>query len=227
MKNMIYLQSKKFILLIVAVVLFFVFEGGGFFEVLFLKTYSFVFGKWRVENSFENTALYEKIKDLESKLKLSKDTEISAQVIFGGGYVFSDNLFLNKGRKNGIAVDELVVYKNIFMIGRVEEVLENYSKVSTFSLFGVKTPFRTGIQKEILFEGEGNGGGEIFAIFPQGVNIDVGNTVWLGENSDFVVGVVEKINQEEGRDFKEVFVRVPVSFRSITDVTLFKNAKRN
>jgi len=175
--------------------------------------------------SNEMTLLYQKISDLESEL-LPKNTtngSISANVIFGGGYIFSDSIFLDKGALDGIEVGDFVVYKSSIVFAKIEEVFPKYSKVSPFSRFGQEVSLRSGFEKNILFKAEGKGGREISALLPSGSGINAGDMVYLAQSPRFLVGLVEVSKKKESRDFEEIKVVLPFFLRSISEVDIIKN----
>src|SRR3989344_4870734 len=129
------------------VVLFFLLEGGFFIQNSALSLYNFFF------------------------LKQSE----KPQIIFGGGYIFSDVFYINKGSEDGFKKGDLVVYNSSVAIGKLDEIFPKNSKVVPFSKFGAKTSLRVGERKSILFEGVGNGGGRISADFPNSLAITAGD----------------------------------------------------
>ena len=215
---MTYLQSKKILAFFAAFFLFFIFEG----SIPFLA----FLGRSERDFNAENKILYEKIAGLEKQIfnlqKTPAVNTISANIIFGGGYIFSDSIFLDKGAEDGVRVGDLVVFESSFAIASIEEVYNKHSKAALFSRFGAKTPFRSGVEKNILFDAEGRGGEEMFSLLPKGSGIDVGNGVYLGQNSKFIVGIVEEVGKKEGRDFEEIKILLPFSLRSIVDVEIIK-----
>lgn len=177
------------------VLAFFVFEGGFFLQNFLFSSHDFLF--------------------------LSPSAK--PQIIFGGGYLFSDVLYLNRGNENNVQSGDLVLYDSKILIGKIDEVFLSHSKVIPFFKFGEKNAFRAGPQKSILFEGLGNGAGEIRADFPSSIKISAGDGVYLAENPNYLVGIVENSEKKEGRDFQKVYIRIPISLKSITDVDIIKN----
>ena len=216
---MTYLRSKRFVAFLILVFLFLFFEGA--------ITLLFKFFPKRNERdtSRELTLLYKKINDLESELKEKErnlNEEISANIVFGGGYIFSDSVFLDKGIENGVENDDLIVYKSAIAIAYVEEIFPRYSKAIPFSRFGRVMSLRSGENKEILFEGTGMGGREISAILPKGSGIKSGDSVYLAEDPRFLVGIVGSAEKKESRDFEEIKIIIPFSLRSIVEASIFK-----
>ena len=214
---MTYLRSKRFIAFLILIFLFF--EGA--------ITLPFKFFPKRREKDIrqELTLLYQKIGDLELKLKEKQNNfseEMSANIIFGGGYIFSDTIFLDKGTESGVESGNLVVYKSAIAIAQMEEVFSGYSKAAPFSRFGRVVSLRSGEDKKILFEAKGVGGRESSAILPKGSGVKGGDSAYLAEDPRFLVGVVESAEKKESRDFDEIRIVVPLSLRSIAGVNIEK-----
>ena len=126
---MTYLHSKRFIAFLFLIFLFFSFEGAILTPLKFFPKRS------ERDASNEVLLLYQKISDLEAELssKNNLSGSISANVVFGGGYIFSDSIFLNKGSENGVSTGDFVVYKSSIALAKVEEVFPKYSKAVPFS----------------------------------------------------------------------------------------------
>src|SRR3989344_7896445 len=180
---------------LIMIFLFFVLEGGFLLQKSAISTYEFLF---------------------------SEPSE-NPQIIFGGGYIFSDVLYLNHGLDDDVQKGDLIVYGKNIAVGKIDEVFSKFSKVVPFSKFGEKTPFRTGEQKAVLFEGVGGGAGEISADFPNTVSIKIGEGVYFAQNPNYLAGVIEDADKKDGRDFQKILIRIPVSLNSITDVAIIKN----
>jgi|SRR3989344_2811676 len=179
----------------VLVLMFFVLEGGLFIQNLVIPSYEFLFS----------------------------DKSENPQIIFGGGYIFSDVLYLNRGSDDSVYVGDLIVYGKNIAIGNVVEVFSKFSKIAPFSKFGEKTALRAGTQKNILFEGTGKGGGSIEVDFPNTLAINTGEGVYFAQNPAYLAGIIEDSDKKEGRDFQKISIRIPISLNSITDVFIIKN----
>ncbi|MEK7560192.1 MAG: rod shape-determining protein MreC [Patescibacteria group bacterium] len=223
---MTYLRNKRIIVFFAAVFLFLIFEGTISLNWAFSKIF-YVFFKEREEINvaLETNLLYKRIKDLELKLqeKESKDKTIPANVVFGGGYLFSDSIFLDKGSKDGVEKGDFVVYKSFAVLAEIDEVFSGYSRALPFSRFGEKTALRSGSTKNVLFEAEGSGGGKILAYLPQNSGVSAGDGVYLAKSSQFLVGLVETNEKKESRDFEEISIILPFSLRSVAEVDIVKN----
>lgn len=227
---MTFLRNKRIVVLAAALFLFFVFKGASPLDYIFAETFLRFFPEMRKENtSQEMLLLEERIKGLNSEIlrkENAKNDEILADVVFGGGYIFSDAIFLNKGTKDGVEAGDLVIYKFSVVVGKIEEVFSGHSKVAPFSRFGNKISLRAGFGKTVLFEGEGNGGREIVATLPKGSGVSSGDRVFIAESPELLAGIVEGTKKKESRDFEELSIVLPFSLRSITEVRIVKNVNK-
>jgi len=60
-----------------------------------------------------------------------------AEVVGVKPYVFPGEIIIDKGRKDGIKENMIAITKDLFLVGKVEECKETYSKITT--LFNTKT----------------------------------------------------------------------------------------
>lgn len=60
-----------------------------------------------------------------------------AEVVGVKPYVFPGEIIIDKGRKDGIKENMIAITKDLFLVGKVEECQETYSKITT--LFNTKT----------------------------------------------------------------------------------------
>lgn len=172
--------------------------------------------------SREGLALLIKIQDLEKenvKLKKAlgvggKTRLIPANVIFGGGYLFSDAILMNQGENAGIKIGDLVTYQNKILIGRVAEVGADWSKAALLGRVGDKITLRQDAlenTQSVPVEATGQGGGELRMEMPAEANLKIGNIFRSAESPEYIAGVVDKISFEFGGGFKEISIVSPLS----------------
>lgn len=226
---MTFLRNKRIIVLLTASFLFLVFNGASSLDYIFAKTFLRFFPERKEKTvSQEIFLLQQKIKDLNNEILRGEnaDNGISANIVFGGEYIFSDSVFLNKGSEHGIEIGDLVIYKSSIAIAKIENVFPKHSKATPFSRFANKVSLRFGSENSILFEAEGNGGREIIALLPKGSGVNTGDSVYISEAPRFLAGIVEWVEKKESRDFEELSIVLPVSLRSIAEVNIVKNVKK-
>ena len=167
-------------------------------------------------------ALLVKIRDLEReniKLKTAlgingKIRLIPANVVFGGGYLFSDIILINQGENAGIKIGDIVTYQNKILIGRVAEVGADWSKTALLGSLGDKITLRQDSSENIQsvpVEAVGRGGGELQMEMSAETNLKIGDIFRSAENPEYIAGVVDKISYEFGGQFKEISVFSPLS----------------
>lgn len=172
--------------------------------------------------SREGLALLIKIRDLEKEnIKLqkalgvnSKTRLIPANVIFGGGYLFSDAILVNQGGNAGIKIGDLVAYQNKILIGRIAEVGADWSKAVLLGRVGDKITLRQDAPENIQpipIEATGRGGGELRMEVSAETNLKIGDIFRLAESPEYIAGMVGKISSEFGGQFKEISIVSPLS----------------
>ncbi len=161
-------------------------------------------------------ALLSKISELEKETPLSV-----ARVTFGGGFLFSDTLLIDKGSSDGIEPGNYAVAKGI-ILGRIENIGPHTATIVPFSRFKEKIVVRIGSGKDTVLEGEGIGGGEIRIEIPQGYAVAAGESVWWAQRSSHLVGIIASVDIKEGRAINYALVRNPFALRSLTDVSIVR-----
>lgn len=143
---------------------------------------------------------------------------IPAQIIGRSPTGFSQNLKINKGRKDGVKKGETVVSHG-YLIGTVSEVTENFCEVFLITNANSLIPV-------ILQESRGTGllKGGLRGLMMQEIPLDnktkVGEVILTsGLGGDLPAGVpvgsVEKIISQESEIFQEVSVNSPINFSKI------------
>src|SRR3989344_8701047 len=166
--KMIYRQVKVILLAVLAVVLFWS-PTRALFETLILKSAEWIRPERANQiKSLSDVLLLERIRDLKydndrlrGNLNLSRKIAKQAKVVLGGGYLFADVLILNEGSNAGIKIGDIVFTPENILVGKVVEAGSGWSKVMPISALGEKTILRGGDNKELIFEAEGRGLGEI------------------------------------------------------------------
>ncbi len=168
------------------------------------------------EENLQIQALAAKISELEKDLPSS-----AARITFGGGFLFSDTLIIDKGSLDGIGPDSYASAKGI-ILGRIDNIGPHTATIVPFSRFKEKTVVRMGSQKDVVLLGEGIGGGEIRIEIPQGFAITVGESAWWGGGSSHLLGIIASVDTKEGRAINYAFIRNPFPQRSFTEVSIVR-----
>lgn len=168
-------------------------------------------------------ALEEENKSLKSLSGHKISEEILAEIRLGGGYLFSDILLLNVGKKDGVNMGDLVFNGGKIFVGKISEVGDVWSKVFPIGRLGEKISLRVGGDKEVLFEAVGAGRGELITELPKELVIVLGDLVWLGENPAYPVGLVINIQKTEGREMQVVRMASPLQLGTLIGVTVLRS----
>ena len=213
-------MRNRFLAAAIIVALFIVFEKSASVQRLAMRAVGIAFPERRAaEESMRSLALLAKIADLEKEKKPSPS--ITAKVIFGGGFLFSDTLVANKGSEDGVTIGDYATAYDI-VIGRVENTTARQSTIIPFSRFGEKVVIRLGAEKDIVLEGEGIGAGEIRIELPKDARVVPGDSVWWGEQNDYLVGLVNAIDTKEGRALAYAYIRNPFSLHALADIIIIR-----
>lgn len=170
-----------------------------------------------------------RLKEENGKLKLilgikNQERIIPARIKLGGGYLFTDVLVLDKGLEAGVKVGDTVSAEDNVFLGLVSEAGNGWSKILPTGYAGEKIILRkkpiAGSAESAVFEAFGMGGGEIKAELPASLNFKAGDPLYWGENSDLIVGFVDKVLTDNEGGVQRVFIVSPFSFTGPDYVTI-------
>lgn len=226
----------RYIVLIIIILSFWLFAGGFITEIKNRATYalsqSLLWPKRLLEGEekalkLENENLKAEIFALKQKYNIQNDNSDLLPAKVHSSYPFNEKniLSINKGSKDGVKMAMPVVVASNILLGKVEDVFDNYSLVKTIFSSDWQLPVRIGEDGiEALLNGGSNpkvnmiikdkkvtNGQIVFAAskdFPYGIKI--------GELQNVKQGVATGI-------FSEADVKVPYSINDITEVWLYKS----
>ena len=219
-KNRFFALAPQAVLL-AAISIFFLFSGG------VLKSWSFkiidFFAPERkeLEVSRAELAMLTRIKDLEAKNhldvgRLSGSSAYTLKTSFGGGYLFLDTFFL-RGGGGLVKAGDWVVKDDIFL-GKIVEVGEDFAKFKSLGSLRERSVLRAGENKDIVFEAEGIGGGELKAELPVSLVIKAGDPIWWGEDPRYLAGFIEEVRVRETSPIAEIIIIVPLKIERLSEV---------
>ncbi len=184
----------------------------------------------RLQTSASDTtkALQATIADQESQIQtlqsqlanrsLFTTALVTAHVRFGGGWIFSDTIFIDRGSRDGISAGDPVISDSRILVGTIDQIGANWGSVAPFSKLGRKTVVRTGSHKEIVFELTGIGGGEMTTDLPASVALVSGDMIWWGEASQYQMGVIDHIDRSSATQVEHIVVRQVIPLTSLDSV---------
>ncbi len=232
----IYRQAKKTsklaanlpqaILLAVLAAILFWSPARYFLTVLIIKSAERIYPE-RAEKlkSFSDVLLLERVKNLKEEndrlresLNLKDKIAIPAKLILDGGYFFADALVLDEGEEAGIKKGDIAFTPENVLVGRIVDVGFGWSKVKPISALGEKTVLRGGSSKELTFEAEGRGLGEMKGELPYNLSIEPGEILWWGEDPRMIAALADKINRAESSPFSDIIMLSPLRIFSASDV---------
>ncbi|MCM8804342.1 MAG: rod shape-determining protein MreC, partial [Candidatus Omnitrophica bacterium] len=179
----------------------------------------------------QNFLNYEEIiqenKRLREILNLKEKKTISnfkvTEVIGLKPYIFPAEIIIDKGRKDGVKENMIVFTKDLFLVGRIEEVKDSYSKV--VSIFNNKTRISVivGSTREIgIIEG-GYAPFLLMKYIPYDSKVKVGDEVYTSGFSEYYfsgikIGKIVKISKELNSLFLKILVKPYISSSGFEEV---------
>ncbi|MGB9677696.1 MAG: rod shape-determining protein MreC, partial [Candidatus Ratteibacteria bacterium] len=185
---------------------------------IFMIFFSFLIGKIYLKNNIstnsgtkiikENFLNYDEIiqenKRLREFLNLKEKKILTnfkvAEVIALKPYIFPAEIFIDKGKKDGISENNIVLTKDIFLVGRVVEVNNSYSKID--SIFNKKTKISAIISstKEIGIVEGGYAPFLLMKYIPYDSKVKIGDEIYTSGFSQYYysgikIGKVTKISK--------------------------------
>src|SRR3989344_2098790 len=162
------------------------------------------------QNNQESVLLLAKISDLEKENQLLRES-----VGLGGGYIFSEALYINEGSGSEIHAGDIVLSPEKIFVGKISEVGRDWSKIKPFGALGEKIVLRFGPNKEIAVFATGLGRGELSAELPKDTQIMPGETVWLGEKPEYAAGLISEAGKVDGGEIQNIIIKSQLPFGSL------------
>ena len=123
-----------------------------------------------------------------------------------------DTLIIDRGSKQGVKVDDLVFAGGDILIGEIESVEENISRVIMFSTPGnISQVLYGNTGKYFNARGQGNGSFEVDV--SREVEVGVGDMFFYPGLDNTLVGVVKKIDFDSRDSFKNVIMKSPINIQ--------------
>lgn len=180
--------------------------------------------KARIEElEIENNELREQ---LAYKQKASFEL-ISGIIISKDPNNLSRTININKGSNDNVEKDDYVIVSDGILVGKVDEVYSNYSKVILIT--DIYSRIKARIQDsdtDGIVSGE-HGLGLVMDLIPQNKVIKKGDTVVTydveKELPGLLVGEVEEVNNADNELFQKARIKSPVDFKELTYIFILKN----
>lgn len=172
----------------------------------------------------ENKRLRE-ILDLKEKKTFSNFKV--AEVIGINPYIFPAEIFIDKGKRDGIEPNMIVISKELFLIGKVEQVDETYSKV--ISIFNSKSRISSIISTtgEIGIVEGGYGPFLIMKYIPYDSKVKIGDEIFTSGYSEYYIsglkiGKVYKIQRKSDSLFLDIWVKPYITNKVLKETIVGK-----
>lgn len=142
------------------------------------------------------------------------DENILATILVKPNQSLYGSLLIDIGEEDGVKPEDLVFAMGDVVIGEIESVDKNSSKVVLYSSPGYisqVTLENTGR----YFNAKGRGGGDFEISFPRDLDVEVGELLIYPSINNYVVGVVEKVIFDPRDSFKKVLFRSAVNIQEL------------
>ncbi len=166
-----------------------------------------------------------KIVNLKEKKILSSFNV--AEIVGIKPYIYPAEIFINKGREEGITENMVVFTKDLFLVGKIEKIGKSYSQVMT--VFNNKTKISVVLSSTREF-GIIEGGYAPFILLkyiPYDSKVKIGDEVYTSGLSEYYpsgikIGRVVKIEREKESLFLKIWVKPYIASYGFEEVIIGK-----
>jgi rod shape-determining protein MreC len=151
------------------------------------------------------------LKELMGRIKPEMKIVLSA-VLAKPNQTPYDTLVIDRGSDDGIRPDNLVFAEGDILIGLVESVEKNSSKVLMYSTPGNISQVIYGNTGK-YFNARGTGGGTLEVEVSREIDVAVGDQFYYPGLDNTLVGVAKKIDFDPRDSFKKVIIKSPVNIQ--------------
>jgi len=222
-------------------------------QEFFIKTGNNIIGFFEIIASIkdlgrENTELKQKNMEIEAELSKLKETERENQIlrealnfsqkdtplyeiasvvgkeIQGGG----DWILIDKGSKNGVEKDDVVVSEGPSLVGRIFEVNNNFSKVLLITNSkSVVAAIIENKRSEGLIQKEEDGNKIFMDFVPKEENPKIGEKVITSGMDNIypkgiLIGKIESVDLSQNQLFQKVIIALATNFNKLEEVFVIK-----
>jgi cell shape-determining protein MreC len=167
--------------------------------------------------------------NLELKSRLGRipatDSVVLASVILRPPSSPYDTLMLDVGRRDGVAVGDLVAVSGSVYIGKIDEVYASSARVSLFSAPGSTYSallIDQNATSSLAISVAGQGGGSLKAEVPLGTRVQQGDTVIFPTIMPEIVAHIVAVEEKTQGSFKILYMQLPVSIYGLQFVEVHR-----
>lgn len=133
-----------------------------------------------------------------------------------------DTFIIDAGSKQGVQIGMKITAYGDILLGEVEEVFENTSKVKLFSYYGTRI--------NVFFEKAGiaavasaRGGENFEVLLAKDAQVEEGDKILTTDLKPFILGEVQKIIKNESEPFQKIYFRYPFNLNELRYVYILLN----
>lgn len=154
------------------------------------------------------------------------DNIVLAYILKKPPFTAYDSYIIDIGSDEGVEKgDKVYVYGDI-VVGEIDEVFENVSKVRLYSTFGEKYDVLIG-KDNIQATAIGRGGGTFEIIIPRDIKVVEGDTIVIPDISSTIFGIVGDVITEPARAFSTIIFSQPINIYEQKWVQVYEKSKSN
>ena len=153
-------------------------------------------------------AIIAELKKENSELKAMFNRTSNTDLVLGyilkkPPYTVYDSYIIDIGSQHGVSVGDKVYVSGDILVGDIQEVSNNSSKVRLFSSYGTKFDILIS-DKNVEAIATGGGGGSFLTVVPRDLKIKEGDIITVPDISNSVFGRVGKVIVDPARAFSTV-----------------------
>jgi len=176
-----------------------------------------------------------RIKLLEKNLLLQENQELKeilgrtlerevllARVLSKPPQSLYDSIIIDIGKNQSLKKGQRVYLSDFVLIGKIEEVYGNTSKVKLLSAPGEEYEIEIGTEN-IPAIARGLGGGNFEIRLPRGVDVEIGDEVVVPSLNTSLLGIVEEIDSKAQDPFQKILFKNPFNLSQIKWIQVIIN----
>lgn len=144
----------------------------------------------------------------------SSNNPILAVVISRPGVSLYDTLIIDRGDNHGVKLGNIVLSAGGTLLGQIDAVYRNSSRVVLMSYPGRKIPVLVSSDR-LSAMATGDGGGVFTLNVPESSNVKVGDLVETVHNEPLVIGTVGGVETAKNDAMKTVYIKSSVNFQQM------------
>lgn len=163
----------------------------------------------------------QEIEENLGRIKIYEEKPLLAKIIIRPPQTFFESLFVDLGEEDGIKKNMKAIAYGHTLIGRVEEVYKNSSKIKLISEHNnEENVFLEPSGISAIARGMGNH--EFLIELPSSLDIKTGERVLTLSPKPYLIGIVDKIEKDENEPLQKLHIVFPFNINGLRSVFIIK-----